>query len=104
MWCQGLRVGGWVELNRKRSASPAIEGIVVPSKRDEEGHPLRIALRSDGGTEYRIDFGGAGKELLTLVHQRVKVCGRLRQQLDGGETLIVRSYRLVAPESGRTGQ
>jgi hypothetical protein len=89
---RGLGVG------KNRTASPTITGIVLPSKLDEGGRPVRIIIQTDDRREYRIDFGGSGKELLTQLHQRVTVQGKLRQQLDGGETLIVRKYKVSPPE------
>ena len=88
---RGLGVG------KKRTVSPTITGIILPSKLDENGRPFRIVLRTDDRREYRIDFGGAGKELLTQLHQRVTVQGKLRQQLDGAETLIVRKFEVSPP-------
>ena len=80
---------------KKAPGAPPIEGIIMPSKWNEQGKPARIAIHTDDRKEYEIDFGGAGKELLELTYKKVAVQGKLRQQLNGRAILCVRKYHII---------
>jgi len=80
---------------KKKSGTSRITGIVRPSKKSEAGQPPRIIIHTDDDREYRIDFSGAGKELRNLVDAKVLVHGKIREQLNGQETLTVRKYQVI---------
>nr|NIV98880.1 hypothetical protein [Candidatus Saccharibacteria bacterium] len=81
--------------NKKTPGSPPVEGIIMPARWNEQGKPARIAIHTDDGKEYEIDFGGAGKELLDLTYKKVTIKGKLRHQLNGRAILCVRQYRII---------
>ena len=81
--------------NRNKTAPPPIEGIILPSRMNEQGKPARIAIHTDDRKEYQIDFSGAGKELLELTYKKVAVQGKLREQLNGRATLSVQQYQII---------
>lgn len=87
---------------KKTSGPPPIQGIIMPSRWNEQGKPARIAIHTDDRKEYEIDFGGAGKELLDLTYQKVAIQGKLKQQLNGRSILYVRQYQVIedASENG----
>ena len=84
-----------IKKNKMRPGPRPIEGIVMPSRWNEQGKPARIALHTDDRKEYEIDFSGAGKELLDLTYKKVAVQGKLRQQLNGRTILCVRRYQVI---------
>lgn len=84
-----------IKKNKKTPGSPPIKGIIMPSKWNEQGKPARIAIHTDDGKEYVIDYSGAGKELLDLIYKNVVVQGKLRQQLNGRSILCVRQYQII---------
>ena len=80
---------------KKTPGPPPIQGIIIPSRWNEQGKPARIAIHTDDRKEYEIDFSGAGKELLDLTYQKVTIEGKLRQQLNGRSILCVRQYQVI---------
>ena len=84
-----------IKKNKKTPGPPPIQGIIMPSRWNEQGKPARIAIHTDDRKEYEIDFGGAGKELLDLTYQKVAIQGKLRQQLNGRSILCVRQYQII---------
>lgn len=84
---------------RKTPGPPPIQGIIMPSRWNEQGKPARIAIHTDDRKEYEIDFGGAGKELLDLTYKKVAIQGKLRQQLNGRLILCVRQYQIITDAS-----
>lgn len=85
--------------NKKTTGPPPIQGIIMPSRWNEQGKPARIAIHTDDRKEYEIDFGGAGKELLELTYKKVTIQGKLRQQLNGRAILCVRQYQIIKDAS-----
>lgn len=85
--------------NKKTPGPPPIQGIIMPSRWNEQGRPARIAIHTDDRKEYEIDFGGAGKELLDLTYKKVAIQGKLRQQLNGRAILSVRQYQIISDPS-----
>ena len=81
--------------NRNKTAPPPIEGIILPSRMNEQGKPARIGIHTDDRKEYQIDFSGAGKELLNLMYKKVAIEGKLRDQLNGRAILCVRQYQII---------
>ncbi|MDH3723060.1 MAG: hypothetical protein OET21_04045 [Desulfobacterales bacterium] len=90
-----------IKKHKNKSVPPPILGIILPSRRNEQGKPARIAIHTDDQKEYQIDFSGAGKELLNLTYKKVAVQGKLREQLNGRAILSVRKYQIIndSPEN-----
>jgi len=87
-----------IKKHKKATAPPPITGIILPSRWNEQGKPVRIAIHTDDQKEYQIDFSGAGKELLNLTYKKVAVQGKLREQLNGRAILSVRQYQIINDE------
>ena len=88
-----------IKKKEKRNGPSPIQGIIMPSRWNEQGKPARIAIHTDDRREYEIDFGGAGKELLDLTYKTVAIQGKLRQQLNGRAVLCVRQYQIIKDTS-----
>ena len=71
---------------------PTIRGIIIPSRWDEDGNINAVSLHTSDEKEYRVDYGGVGKELLTHIHHTVEVSGIIRERLDGRLYISVHSY------------
>jgi hypothetical protein len=80
--------------NKKPSGPPAIRGIIMPSRWNEQGKPARIAIHTDDQKEYEIGFGGVGKELMNFTYKKVAVKGKLKEQLNGRSVLSVQQYQI----------
>jgi hypothetical protein len=80
---------------KKTPGPQPLQGIIMPSRWNEQGKPARIAIHTDDRNEYEIDFSGAGKELLDLTYKKVAIQGKLRQQLNGRSILCVRQYQVI---------
>lgn len=75
---------------------PIIEGIVIPSNWDDQGNIKQVSLHTSDEKEYRVDCGGAGRELLAHIHSKVEVTGNIRERLDGYLYINVRSFLKVS--------
>ena len=73
-----------------------IEGVIIPSKWDNNGIILGVSLCTSNEQEYRVQQNRFGKELLNLVHHKVAVTGKISERLDGSQLIIIRSYRKKA--------
>ena len=74
---------------------PIIEGIVIPSNWDEQGNINQVSLHTSDETEYRVEYGGVGEELLAHIHSKVEATGKIRERLDGHLYINVRSFLTV---------
>jgi hypothetical protein len=74
---------------------PIIKGIVIPSNWDEQGNIKQVSLHTSDEQEYRVEYGGVGRELLAHIHSRVEATGKIREQLDGHLYINVRSFLTV---------
>ena len=75
---------------------PKIEGIVIPSNWDEHGNIKQVSLHTPDEKEYRVEYGGVGRELLAHIHSRVEATGKIRERLDGRMYINVRSFLNVS--------
>ena len=71
---------------------PKIEGIIIPSNWDEEGNIRGVSLHTTDEKEYRVEYGGVGRELLAHIHDKGEATGKIRERLDGCLYINVRSY------------
>lgn len=81
------------------------EGILVPADWNESGEPIRIALSTYGEEIYIVDPDNeAGRALQELVHQKVRVAGRVYRLEDGRPALRVTRFELQQPAAGEKGK
>ena len=71
---------------------PKIEGIIIPSTWDEDGNIKGVSLHTFDEKEYRVEYGGVGRELLAHIHHKVAATGKIRERLDGRLYINVKSY------------
>ena len=84
--------------SQNKTRKPIITGIILPSKWDDDGKVTRISIHTNDENEYIVDFSGAGKELLNLIHKKVEVKGKLRERLNGNVVIQIHSYKKVVEE------
>ena len=71
---------------------PKIEGVIIPSNWDEDGNIKGVSLHTSDEKEYRVEYGGVGKELLGHIHHKVAATGKIRERLDGRLYINVKSF------------
>ena len=76
---------------KKRTKMSMIRGVVIPMEWDEQGNVVSIAISSHDETEYLVDKGGRGYELLALVRKEVEVGGEIREE-DHKKVIKVKKY------------
>jgi hypothetical protein len=86
----------------RKKRLPKVEGIVIPSNWDDNGNIKAVSLVTADEGEYRVDYGGVGRELLEHIHSKVKATGKIRERLDGRLYISVCSFLPVEeqPELG----
>lgn len=76
---------------KKRTKMSMIRGVVIPMDWDEHGNVVSIAISSHDETEYLVDKGGKGHELLAFVRKEVEVGGEIREE-DHRKVIRVKKY------------
>jgi len=71
---------------------PKIKGIIIPCHWDKNGNINEVSLHTSDEKEYRVEYGGVGRELLAHIHHKVEATGKIRERLDGCLYINVRSY------------
>ena len=74
---------------------PKIEGLIIPSSWDEKGNIKAVSLHTSDEKEYRVEYGGVGKELLAHIHHKVEATGKISERLDGRQYISVHSYSTI---------
>ena len=80
---------------RTKDNQPLIEGIIIPSQWDDNGKIIGVSINTNDEKEYLIELFGAGNDLLSLIHQKVAVRGKIRQRIDGSNLIRVTNYKPV---------
>ena len=90
---------------KKRTKMSMVRGVVIPMEWDEQGNVVSIAISSHDETEYLVDKGGRGHELLALVRKEVEVGGEIREE-DHRKVIKVKKYlvRQLADSGSRIPQ
>jgi hypothetical protein len=74
------------------SQKTVISGIVMPNNWDETGRVIGIALYTTSEEVYTLEQNRLTEELMNLMHQSVKVNGRIRQYPDGRKSIVADNY------------
>lgn len=82
---------------RKKTKMNVIRGVVIPIDWDERGNVVSIAISSHDETEYLVDKGGKGQELLAHVRKEVEVSGDIREE-ENKKVIKVKKYLIRALE------
>ncbi len=71
-------------------------GVVIPVDWDDAGAPVAFAVATYREQEYLIDGGtGAGRELMQLLHEKIRVTGELGPFVNNRRLITVSSYERV---------
>ena len=80
---------------KKKSGKPVISGIVIPAQWDENGRVITVTIHTNNEKEFLVEHTRTGNELLNLIHKKVEVTGKIREQLDGKKCIGIKSYKTV---------
>ena len=78
-----------------RKSKNRFEGIIVPSKWDNEGNIIGITLHTHDEKAYMIESSRTGNELFKYIRKNVLVLGKTRQRLDGHTLIRVTNYEVL---------
>jgi Tol biopolymer transport system component len=79
----------------KRSAKPAITGIIVPAKWNNNGNVVGVSIHAFDEKEYIVKTYKLGKALLQFVNQTVSVTGKVSERLDGRLIIEVSHFDVI---------
>lgn len=79
----------------KKSARPAVRGIVIPAKWDNNGNVVGVSIHTFDEREYIVKPYKLGKELLQFVNQTVSVIGTVSERLDGKLIIEVSHFEVI---------
>jgi hypothetical protein len=82
----------------KKGKKRTISGVIVPEDWDDRDRVIRVGVKTSDYEEYIVEYNQQGKELMSLIDQRVRVRGKVRQVLDGDLMIAVTSYELVGKD------
>jgi len=74
------------------SQKTLITGIVIPNNWDETGRIIGVALYTNNEEVYTVEHSSLAEELMTFMHQSVKVNGKIRQYPDGSKSIVADNY------------
>ena len=72
-----------------------ITGLVIPAEWDLAGRIRGVCIAAFDESEYRLEPGGLGDELLPLVHRRVWAQGHMAVNETGARTFRLQAYRVL---------
>ncbi len=72
-----------------------IEGLVIPNKWDEKGRIIGIAIHTDKEDIYLVAHNRMESELLSHLHSKVAIDGKISERLDGCKLIHVKSYQPI---------
>jgi hypothetical protein len=86
---------------KKKTKMSMIRGVVIPMDWDEHGNVVSIAISSHDETEYLVEKGGKGYELLAFVRKEVEVGGEIREE-DHRKVIKVKKYLVKQVEDSES--
>ena len=75
-----------------------IEGLIIPYKWDENGKIIGIAIHTNKEDVYLVAHNRMESELLSHLHSKVGVKGKIKECLDGNKLIHVSSFKPIARE------
>ena len=73
----------------KKRKKRTISGVIVPEDWDDRDRVIRVGVKTSDYEEYLVEYNQQGKELMSLIDQKVRVRGEVRQLLDGDLMIAV---------------
>lgn len=80
-------------MKKPKARLTTIRGVVIPIQWDENGNVVRIAISSHDETEYLVEHGGKGEDLLACIRKEVQVQGETGEG-DHRKTIVVKKYQV----------
>ena len=84
---------------KKAVGRNTIEGLVIPNKWDETGQITGIAIHTNKEEVYIVAHNRMEGELLSHLHLKVGVQGKIMERLDGNKLIHVRNFKPVVNKS-----
>lgn len=89
-----------IQLAKEKAATKnVIEGLVTPNKWDNSGKIIGIAIQTDKEEIYLVAHNRMESELLSYLHRKVKIQGKIIERLDGSKNIHVSSFQTILDES-----
>jgi hypothetical protein len=85
-------------MTRKKGKKRTISGVIVPEDWDDRNRVIRVGVKISDYEEYLVEYNQKGKELMSLIDQKVRVKGKVRELLDGDLMIAVMSYELIGKD------
>ncbi|MBW2429945.1 MAG: hypothetical protein JRF56_13365 [Deltaproteobacteria bacterium] len=80
-------------MGKKKAVSKnTIEGLIIPNKWDENGKIISIAIHTNKEEIYLVAHNRMEGELLSQLHIKVRLEGKIMERLDGSKLIHVRSF------------
>jgi hypothetical protein len=89
-------IGCEIAMKRKDKSKHTIAGIVVPSTWDNKGNVTGVTIQAYDEKAYMVEHALPGEELLSHIHEKVEVDGKIRERINGSISIRVKSYRVMA--------
>ena len=81
--------------NRKTNSNTILQGVILPTKWDNNGRAMRISLNTRDEKVYTIDYSGPGKELIQHLRETIEIEGKVFRQLDGALYVKVKQFYVL---------
>jgi hypothetical protein len=95
--CWGKEI---IRVGKKKVVSRnTIEGLVVPYKWDEKGMITGIAIHTNKEDVYLVAHNRMESELLSHLHLKVDIQGKIMERLDGSKIINVSSFQPILDKS-----
>ena len=85
-------------VKKKAVSRNAIEGLVIPNKWNEKGQIVGIAIHTNKEDVYLVGHNRLERELLSHLHQKVGVKGKIMERLDGNKLIYATSFKHIIME------
>jgi hypothetical protein len=85
-------------VKKKAACRNAVEGLIIPNKWDEKGKIIGIAIHTNKEEVYCVAHNRMESELLSHLHVKVGVKGKIMERLDGNKLIHVSSFKPIVKE------
>jgi hypothetical protein len=86
-------------MKKKEKSKNTIAGIVVPGTWDHQGNVTGVTIQAYDEKAYLVEHSQLGKELLSHIHEKVEVAGKIRERINGSISIRLRSYKVMAEDA-----
>ena len=81
-------------MKNKKNKNTVINGIIVPSRWDENGQVIGISVHTFDEEEFIVEPVRLGKVLSSFLQQKIEIIGKIKERIDGRKLINVRSYTI----------